>query len=89
MPTTRNVLKCLIFGQSSDFVKNRLPTYVDVAKCYEFIRENSKISAKEPTFQSIAKILVNKIRAIWEQASLPMITFQRTLAKIKEFHVKM
>lgn len=89
MPNTRNIFNCPVFGPSSDLANNRLPTYVDVAKCYEFVREGFKVSKKEPTFQTISLILANKIREIWEQASLPMISSQRTLAKIKEFHIKL
>uniref|UniRef100_A0A6P7GY64 Uncharacterized protein LOC114348303 n=1 Tax=Diabrotica virgifera virgifera TaxID=50390 RepID=A0A6P7GY64_DIAVI len=87
---TRKTDICPIFGFSSDLeCKNCLPTKEDVFRCYLFTREQIKgNSSKQPPEWEVAKLVANKIEAIWKLASLPTVGSKRVIAMIIAYHKK-
>ena len=91
MPNTRKSERCPVFGYPAHLSDCKLPTYSDVIKNFLFIRHelrSNSEAAKEPTVSEIAVILSRKIEAIWAKASLPTVSHQQIVAKIRLHHEK-
>ena len=78
---------CLIFGTSKLFAENILPTYEDVMKCYLFQRfQLKRQSKKDPSAKLIAKNVSERIKSIWDKASIPTVTDERIYQKLIDYH---
>ena len=78
---------CLIFGTSISFAVNMLPTNEDVMKCYLFQRfQLKKQSKKDPSAKLIAKNVSERIKSIWDKASIPTVTDERIYQKLIDYH---
>ena len=78
---------CLIFGTSKLFAENILPTYEDVMKCYLFQRfQLKRQSKKDPSAKLIAKKVSERIKSIWDKASIPTVTDERIYQKVIDYH---
>ena len=78
---------CLIFGTSKLFAENILPTYEDVMKCYLFQRfQLKRQSKKDPSAKLIAKNVSERIKSIWDKASIPTVTDERIYQKVIYYH---
>lgn len=87
MPKTR--VKDPIFGTSSELYPNVLPTYSDVMRCFLWQRQCLKSeSDKDPSVLDISKKLLIDIKKIWQKASLPTISDQQIIQKIKDYNEK-
>lgn len=87
-PTTRKVLKCPVFGSSSQLSSSILPTYADTMKFYLFVKHSLKISGKEPTVKDISEIVSVRIEEVWKRASIPVVLHKRVLQLIRSYHDK-
>lgn len=91
---TRNKTACPLFGLGSDLNKRVLPTYYDVMKCYYiYVRDNlmPEVNSKEPTFYDISQIVIQKVKAQWERASIPeasLLSKPRIVKMLKDYHKK-
>jgi hypothetical protein len=45
-------------------------------------------SNKNPSIDVIARKVVDKIELVWERASIPTVSFNRTLKMLKDYHTK-
>lgn len=90
MISTRSLANDAIFGAPKDFTGSNLPTYEDLMKCYLWIRheQKSRDSKKEPTISTITCELVPKLCAIWEKASIPVISVSRINFLVHQYHDK-
>lgn len=87
MPKTR--VKCEIFGTPSELCGNVLPTYCDVMRLYLSYREIFKDeSNKDPSVLDICKKVIIDVKSIWQKASLPVISDQRIIQKLKDYNEK-
>lgn len=87
MPKTR--VTDPIFGTSSELNPNVLPTYSDVMRGFLWQRECLKFeSDKDPSVLDISKKLLIDIKKIWQRASLPTISDQQIIQKIKDYNEK-
>ena len=78
---------CLIFGTSKLFAENMLPIYEDVMKCYLFQRfQLKRQSKKDPSAKLIAKKVSERIKSIWDKASIPTVTDERINQKLIDYH---
>ena len=85
MPRTR--MNCEIFGTPSELPANVLPTYSDVMKLFLWYRELLKAeSNKDPSVLNISKQVIVDIKCIWRKASLPTISDQRIIQKIRDYN---
>ena len=87
MPRTR--INCEIFGTPSELPGNVLPTYSEVMKLFLWYRGLSKAeSNKDPSVLDISKQVIVDIKCIWRKASLPTISDQRIIQKIRDYNQK-
>lgn len=65
-----------IIGNGQDMGESLLPTRRDVLKYYIYVWNNEKIkqNGKNPSFLEVSKIVVDKLKFMWEKASIPCIT---------------
>lgn len=79
---------CPLFGTPRDLPENKLPTYEDVMRCCSFERQNLAPleGSEEPEFSKIASIVAQKTLNLYEKASIPSVSYDRTLALIKKYH---
>jgi len=87
-PKTRQLMNCPIFGSPSELSTNMLPTKYDVMRDYLLQKHTLKINptAKEPTFSEIAEVVTKRIENLWCKASLPVISHQKILEKMRLCH---
>ncbi|CAH0562813.1 unnamed protein product [Brassicogethes aeneus] len=89
---TRAGLSVHLFGTVTDLdpeIINVLPTYQQVMLCYESVRIQLKgEGSKEPPLNTIANIVAEKIKIIWQRASLPILTHKRIVDMILSYHAK-
>ena len=85
---TRQLLNCPVFGAPSEMSVNMLPTKFDVMRKYLFRQHGLKINptAKEPTFSEIAVVVADSIEKLWHRASIPIISRQKILEKLRLYH---
>ena len=81
--TTRKSSECPIYGASDTLSPIRLPNYEEVMKYYHHVRNVKKTSAKEPTFRDIAAVVTTELIQLWDQASIPSVSYQRILQMIR------
>ncbi|CAH0547286.1 unnamed protein product [Brassicogethes aeneus] len=88
--TRGRTTRCPLYGVGKPFNKNVLPTYEDILQQYLFTKNELKISGqlKEPTFAEVAKIVEPQLQEIWKKASLPIISSERIMERIREYHNK-
>src|SRR5688572_27098850 len=86
--TTRKVVTDPVFGAHSAMSPNVLPTYCDVMKAYLLRRQELKSvsDTKEPSFTEVANSVINEIENLWQKSSIPIITHQRVMEKLKLYH---
>ena len=81
---------CPILGQQKPFDKKRLPTSADVLLHYQHIRfelRNQRHTQKEPSVHNeILPTLRSDIKEIWDIATIPVISDERVLFKLRKLH---
>jgi len=89
-PKTRQLTRCPVFGGSSNMPVNMLPTYNTVMKAYLFKRNELKVTpiSKEPMFAEVAIPIALQIAGLWLKSSIPIISHQRVVEKLKLYHDK-
>lgn len=88
---SRKPPECPIFGNPRRMDLNMLPTVEEVLMDYQWIRfdhKNASSHTKEPTVSEISDVLANKIKEIWNRASIPTVTVTRIVQLIKVHHEK-
>lgn len=87
---TRAKTLCPIFGQGSDFNNRVLPTFYDVMKCCIDVRDKRMphANSKEATVHEISQIVVHKVEDIWRRASIPIVSTNRAMKILKDYHKK-
>ena len=86
---TRLLTNCPIFGNPSYLPETVLPTNADVMKYYLFLKDEMAYrSADIPSVAEVSSCVSSKVEALWYKASIPIITHERIVAKIKELHDK-
>lgn len=81
---------CPVFGTAAPFNRNVLPTYEDIMKQYLYTRQEIKMGgqAKEPTVTEVSAIIITDLEEIWKRASLPTISKERIMERLREYHAK-
>lgn len=81
---------CPLFGVGVPFNENVLPTYGDILRQYIFTRNYLKLEGqlKEPTFSEVVKIIVPSLETLWKKASIPIISTERIIERIRDYHCK-
>ena len=87
---TRSATQCDVLGPPAVMPVNQLPTCSDVLRRCNLTRNElkSQNNNKEPSFFVIAGIVAKKIEALWQKASLPMVSHDRVVQLIKNRHEK-
>ena len=90
MTTTRISVSCVIFGPPCQLPGNMLPTYEDIFKYYNLVKFQLKKASngKDPSHSEISSKVTAEIEALWEKASLPVVSHDRVRAMLKTFHQK-
>ena len=90
MPTqTRNQNICHVFGKTKRVSKNLLPTYGDIIKHFMLVRQElTDGQAKEATVNVTSNKVCEDLVQIWHRGSIPVISPQQIVAKIKDYHDK-
>lgn len=87
--TTRSADECPIFGHGEDLWHRVLPTYETVMRCYIFVRNDLKKSTnKDPSFSEIADKVVERLKVVWKNTSIPTVSNQRIEQMLKCYHAK-
>ncbi|KAJ8928633.1 hypothetical protein NQ314_018777 [Rhamnusium bicolor] len=81
---------CPLYGIGAPFNINVLPTHKDIIKQYLNIRRDLKMAGqkKEPTFHEVIVIMLARLEQIWQKASIAIISNERIIVKIREYHNK-
>ena len=79
-----------LFGEA-ELPTTQLPQIADVIKYY--LRERSNLltnnqGKKEPNANEISKVVANRVEKLWMKASIPTVSQQQILAKVKDCHTK-
>lgn len=77
---------CPILGAPSELPLSQLPTNADVLKSYQYVRYHLKVSALEPTISEISNQIADNVRAVWTRASIPVISNESIVKKVKKLH---
>ena len=86
---TRNQNICPVFGKTILMSKNLLPTYGDIIKHFMLVRQElTDGQAKEATVNITSNKVCEDLAQIWQRASIPVISHQQIVAKIKDYHDK-
>ena len=90
MTTTRSSVSCVIFGPPCQLPGNMLPTYEDTLKYYNLVKFQLKEASngKDPSHSEISSKVTAEIEALWEKASLPVVSHDRVRAMLKTYHQK-
>ena len=90
MTTTRSSVSCVIFGPPCQLPGNMLPTYEDTLKYYNLVKFQLKEASngKDPSHSEISSKVTAEIEALWEKASLPVVSLDRVRAMLKTYHQK-
>lgn len=85
---TRNIMNDPVFGAPSAMSPNVLPTYGDVMKQYLLRKYKLKSvgDTKEPSFTAVANSVICQVENLWQKASIPIISHQKVLEKLKLYH---
>lgn len=89
--SSRHAVTYPIFGTLKDFVESQLPTYEDVIRYYLDVRRSMGLESgmkKEPTFTAIADVVAGKIEALYEKASIPIVSHTRVIQMLNVYHTK-
>src|ERR1043165_3918191 len=89
-PSTRQMLRCPVFGAPRQLCEVMLPTYEDI-RCYLFEKKQLKATSgtsKEPLVSKLCEIVATKTENIWIRASIPVISHKRVLQLIRACHDK-
>ncbi|XP_065670884.1 uncharacterized protein LOC136089092 [Hydra vulgaris] len=88
-PLTRNDNICPVFGIISRMSINVLPTYADIMNYFLSVRkEFSDGHAKKATINETTWKISVDLETIWHRASIPVISRQQIIAKIRDYHDK-
>jgi len=89
-PKTRRDSSCSIFGAPAELSPTMLPTYADLMKYFMLVRDQIKPRdiAKEPSVSDVSVQVAQKVEELWRKASIPHISHQRILERIKTYHGK-
>lgn len=85
---TRHAFLCPIFGPPRDFLSSKLPTRECVLRCCfeERFKLSVKTSNKSVSFSKVAGIVAEKIKFLYEKASIPTVTLYRIVQLINAYH---
>lgn len=90
MAKTRSVTECPIFGPPADLSESLLPTWYDVIKCFLWVRhklEGSGINRNSLVSEAL-EIVAKKVEAIWNKATIPVLSHQRIVALLRDYQKK-
>ena len=85
-PKTRAVTACPVFGTPCELSDCVLPTYRDVMRHYLLLR-NREVGAYA-TNSEVAHKITERLEAIWQKASIPVVTSKTTVEKINIYYKK-
>ena len=76
MTKTRNSVSCVAFGPPCKLPENMLPTYEDTLKYYNLVKFQLREASngKDPSHSEISSKVTAEIEALWEKASLPVVS---------------
>lgn len=86
--STRNTLKCAIFGIPCEISDTVLPTYYSMMKDYLYTKDllKKQMSNKEPSFYEVAEAVSLRVENVWKKASLPIVSHARVLQMMRAYH---
>lgn len=87
---TRHSFKCPIFGQPKDLPQTNLPTYEDVLRCCfeERFKLATKLNNSKVSFSVVKKSVSEKVKLIFEKASIPTVSAYRIVQLIDAYYEK-
>ena len=90
MTKTRNSVSCVVLGPPCKLPKNMLPTYEDTLKYYDLVKFQLKEASNgnDLSHSEISSKVTAEIEALWEKASLPVVSQDRIRAMLKTYHQK-
>ena len=80
-----------MFGLPQNLTEMNLSAYRDVMKHYTYVRleHSNKMNSKEQSsVTKVATIVAKNLEAIWQKASIPMVSRTRILLQVKNYHDK-
>lgn len=85
---SRQKFCCPIFGEPQSFVHNKLPTYKCVLKCCFEEQYNLSIESnnKFVSFSNVALTVANKIKLLYDKASIPSLSKCRIVTLINSYY---
>lgn len=86
MPRTRSGETCPVFGIPERMKPNVLPTCSDVMRHYLYIKQDLEVNKKWASVGKISSLLMKEIKKLWEMSSIPTISNQHILVKIRKMH---
>ena len=87
---TRQSFHCPVFGNPRDFLPNTLPTHEDLLRCCfeeRFILAN-KVNNIKVSFSSVSNTVAQKLKCIYDKASIPTVSFYRIIQLITAYYDK-
>lgn len=87
---SRSSVLCPVFGAPTELSCHILPTYEDVMKYYLWVRNDCKVKLNNvnPSVSVVADKVAERIEEIWRTASLPFISRQRIVQRIRTYNEK-
>ena len=79
----------LVFVQN--LIEMNLPTYRDFMKQCTYVRlkrRNKRNLKKQPSITKMATIVTKKLEAIWQKASIKIVSRTRIVQQVKNYHYK-
>lgn len=85
---TRRDFECPIFGHPRELLSNKLPTHEDILRCCFQERFNLAIEAnnKRVSFSKVAVTVGNKVKCLYDKASIPTVTEYRVVQIINTYY---
>ncbi|KAK3924212.1 2,6-dihydroxypyridine 3-monooxygenase [Frankliniella fusca] len=88
---TRASSSCSLFGASSDFTGNQLPTYKDVMKCVADVRATlmaERGNNYTPSIFEVASVVARRVKVIWDKATIPTLSEDYIIKLIQRYNDK-
>lgn len=87
--STREKVKCPVFGHPDLLGENTLPSYKDVMKHYLFTRQKLKEEiGKNPAVSDICSKVAPEIINIWKKSSIPTVSERRVEQMLMSYYTK-
>ena len=87
---TRSVVNCPLFGAPREMNCVMLPTYECVMQEFLWIRIGleAKSVNRNLLVSEASEILAKRIEDIWKNASIPVVSHQRIVKLLRQYHMK-